>query len=326
MGEKRVGEERGARASTTSPSAARGWLSSYSVESTEAAHQKAKAEVEACSKATTKAEADEKACGDVRDAANRDHAAAHTKAQQAEADYQKALKDVKRSEKVLSKERKDAERLVREYNALQAAQLDTATSGVEDLNAIVEAMDEDKKEATTKIDILTDHAAAKALQMERNAAMQEAKDRRTDAKELSKALTRVLQRLLGEMVEPFLEPISVITNQVLGTSAYADLSDGFEFGCQRDTGVRVPWSTCSESQQMVLLLAFAVGIQGKLSGWRRLIVDGLECMDATRRTLFVQAMQGCVDRGELDNFIAASVTDGWTAPEGVLVVEREVLG
>ena len=225
-----------------------------------------------------------------------------------------ATKEVARKEKALGRIHADLVRQEQQAAQLQAAQLDSEASGEEGVTEAIKGLDQNIADATGNADTLTDAATATALRMERSLDRDRATQKRTDARSVVKGLTAVLERMLAEVIRPFVDPISRITSAVVDADCYVDLAGGFDFGCLRPDGTRVPWATCSESQQAVLLLAFAVAVQGRLGGWRRLVVDGLECMDAERRTRFLTAMREAVDRDELDTLICAVVDDGWTPP------------
>ena len=233
---------------------------------------------------------------------------------------QQAEKDLARLQREEAAGRVDVTRLQAQAAELAEAQIAAGeTTGEDGLTDALEVIRVQAEEAEGAIDRLTDAAAAKALTMQRQMELEIVERKRVAALELEKALTTILERMLTEAVQPFLAPINAITQDVMGTDAYADLAGGFDFGVVRDDGTRVPWGTCSESQQTALLLAFSIAVQGRLGGaWRRLVVDGLECMDADRRTRFMLAMRACLDRGELDTLICASVADGWEPPAEAL--------
>jgi len=209
--------------------------------------------------------------------------------------------------------------------------LDTIDSDVD-----VEALDNTllglRTERTTtqaSITAIETHADARAVHRGHVDDHKRAIAMRTMAHELGKELGP--KGLLGEaLASTFGELVTAINETltpVIGCEVWMDSSDGFAWGIVKD-GKRIPIHTASESEQMATFADFAIAVRNKLGGWRFLAIDGIEVMEATRRTAFVESMVAACEAGLLDGCWLASVTnvikvleDGselldWTPPAG----------
>lgn len=230
------------------------------------------------------------------------------------------LKDVE-----LSAARKAVEEAKRAADQLEQLRAEAADIP-DDLaaGAIQEQLDgikAERREAQVNADRLTDASVLLANREQRRIDLDAAKDRRDEARELLAELgsNGLLGRVLAEATGPFVDRVNAILHPVTGSFLWVETEGGLTWGYSRGHGLEssVPLETASESHQMAMAIAVVIAIRSQLGGWRAVFVDGIEVMEATRRTAFVEQLIGACTGGLLDDAWVASVEDGWVPPAGV---------
>ena len=149
-----------------------------------------------------------------------------------------------------------------------------------------------------------------------DAKLTDAIDKRARIVNAGKTVKRVLLESMAKALSPLTEIASGITQDVMGATMTLISDTGINLVLDFD-GVPVHLTDASNSQRMTALMALQVAVQSKVTGWRSVFLDDLEGLEHARRTKFVQAMAKAVRDGLIDNFVAASVEDGWAPPTDV---------
>lgn len=165
-----------------------------------------------------------------------------------------------------------------------------------------------------------DSAGHLAAIEERRADITDAIEARQQIVSAGKTVKKVLLDSMAEALEPLTSIASGITKDVMGAEMRLLSDGGINLSLDFD-GELVDLKDASNSQRMTALMALQVAVQSKVPGWRSVFLDDLEGLEADRRTKFVEAMAKAMRDGLIDNFVGASVEDGWTPPEGVQHVQ-----
>ena len=176
-----------------------------------------------------------------------------------------------------------------------------------------------RDDALKAIDLLTDATGARAALLIHREDLRTAEARRSQGRAARDAVEGLLADLMTEAVGPFVDVASRITEAVTGLPLRVDLRGGFSWQLGTDADAH---GEGSRSEHAVALIALRVAIVSGRPGWRSVVLDDLENLDADRRWRLLQVMVDEAARGTFDNFLAAGVIESGTSyPDGVTVHE-----
>jgi hypothetical protein len=175
-------------------------------------------------------------------------------------------------------------------------------------------------------DQANDAAAKWAADEERRLARTSATVARDKLRESGKKAKVLEAELLQESLTPVLGIAERICMDVLGKRLRVTFNKGALVSLETENGGhRWMLSAASQSERVVAMMALQVALQNQLDGWRHVVVDDLEALEQERRTRFTAAMAQLHSEGVIDNFLGASVADGWEAPESLMDYDPRVI-
>jgi hypothetical protein len=203
--------------------------------------------------------------------------------------------------------------------------LDTTDTSAIDLQ--IAGLDAEKVQLTKNADRLTDYTGLVATLASRREEHRAALDERTRTRIAGEALQEVFGRMLAALVGPLREAMNEVIGPVLDGEVLLDTTDGLSISLLRPGGgtgevprpdVVVPLETMSRSTRAVVFVALRYAITTQLGGWRALLLDDLENLNAdlespadSRRDRLVLTLSELAFAGKIDNAILACVDDGW---------------
>lgn len=216
--------------------------------------------------------------------------------------------------------RRRRDELEQRLAALRLRLADLVTGDVGSIEDRIAGLQEARSTAVRNHDALNDAVAARVLRSDHTVQRQAAIELRTMVRRELTTITSMRSRALTATVEPLVEAMNPITLRAMGVQVSITLDGGFSLRLERPDGTQVPYETATASQVAIVGAALELAVRQRLGGWRRLLIDNLNDLDADRRTRFVEAMLALADEGLVDNVLLASVEDGWAPPEGVTLV------
>ena len=203
--------------------------------------------------------------------------------------------------------------------ANRLAQLEGEAGNLDTLDQELKALTAQRDAAQRAIDALTDANEARAALLVHRDEVKVAEARRSQGRAARDAVEGLLADLMTEAVGPFVDVANRITEAVTGLPLRVDLRGGFswQLGSEADGH-----GEGSRSEHAVALIALRIAIVSGRPGWRSVVLDDLENLDADRRYRLLQVMVDEAARGTFDNFLAAGVIPpGTSYPDGVTVHE-----
>lgn len=139
--------------------------------------------------------------------------------------------------------------------------------------------------------------------------------RRERAHEAGKVLRRIANERASAEAHALLGPANEVIDRVMGGWLRIDLEDSASPLYVGDT----PVTSLSTSEQAIVGVGLAVAVAQARNpdGWRRLLIDNVECIDNIRRYALLLALADVVKAGHLDTVALAAVDDGFAVPDTV---------